>query len=177
MLRADSLEKTLMLGKIEGRRRRGWQRMRWLDGITTSTDMSLSKLQRWWRKGNLACCSPWGRKEVDMVEGMNNNRYRLALSSRDTEQRQGKDKDNTYEVIIRGGLPRWCNSKESAYQCRRYTQCGFEPWVGKIPWSKKWQPTPILLPEKFHGQRSLLGYSLWGCKEVDITELTHNSER
>ena len=53
--RADSLEKTLMLGKIEGSRRKQRQRMRQLDGITDSTDMSLS----------LACCSPWGRKELD----------------------------------------------------------------------------------------------------------------
>ena len=45
MLRANSLEKTLMLGEIEGRRRRGWQRIRWLDGITDSTDMSLSRLR------------------------------------------------------------------------------------------------------------------------------------
>ena len=47
--RADSLEKTLTLGKIEGRRRRRWQRMRWLDGIIDSMGMSLSKLRRWWR--------------------------------------------------------------------------------------------------------------------------------
>ena len=58
MQRADSLEKILMLGKIEGRRRRGRQRMRWLDGITDSIDMSLSKLQEMVKDREVACCSP-----------------------------------------------------------------------------------------------------------------------
>ena len=46
----------------------------------------------------------------------------------------------------------------------------FDPWVGKIPWRWAWQPTPVFLPGKFHGQRSLAGYSPWGCKESDTTE-------
>ena len=46
----------------------------------------------------------------------------------------------------------------------------FDPWVGKIPWRRQWQPTPVLLPEEFHGQRSLAGYSPWGFKEMDTTE-------
>ena len=72
MQRADSFEKTLMLGKIEFGRRRGQQRIRWLDGITNSVDMSLSKL---WGvgdgQGGLTCCSPWGHKESDMPERLN----------------------------------------------------------------------------------------------------------
>ena len=73
MRRADSLEKTLMLGNIEGRRRRGWQRKRWLDGLISSMDMNLSKLQETVKDGSLACSSPWGRKELDMPEQLNNN--------------------------------------------------------------------------------------------------------
>ena len=72
MQRTDLLEKTMMLGKNEGRKRRGWQRMRWLDGITDLMDMSLRKL---WEvgdgQGRLACYSPWGHKESDTTEWLN----------------------------------------------------------------------------------------------------------
>ena len=68
MRRTDSLEKTMMLGKIEGRRR-GRQRMRWLDGVTDSMDMSLSKLQELLNgQVILVCCSPWDCKESGMAE-------------------------------------------------------------------------------------------------------------
>ena len=71
MHKVDSLEKTLMLGGIGGRRRRGQQTMRWLDGITDSMDMSLCKLRELVMERGLACCSPWGRKKSDMTEGLN----------------------------------------------------------------------------------------------------------
>ena len=71
MQRTDSFEKTLMRGKIEGRRRRGWQRMRWLDGITYSMVVSLSGLRVGDGQEGLACCDSWGHKELDMTERQN----------------------------------------------------------------------------------------------------------
>ena len=69
MRRTDSFEKTLILANSEGRRRRGRQRMRWLDGITDSMNMSLGELRGFGDgQGGLACCSPWGHKESDMTE-------------------------------------------------------------------------------------------------------------
>jgi len=64
----------------------------------------------------------------------------------------------------------WCSSKESACQCRRFKRYRLDPWVQKIPWRSTRQPTPVFLPGEFHGQRSLVGYSAWGCKESDTTE-------
>ena len=68
MRRTDSFEKTLMLGKSEGRKRRGRQRIRWLDDMTNSMDVSLSKLRELVLNRSLAYCIPWGRKESDTTE-------------------------------------------------------------------------------------------------------------
>ena len=59
------------------------------------------------------------------------------------------------------GLPRWCSGKESTCQCRRPRRHRFDPWVRKTSWKRKWQPTPVFLPGKSNGQRSLAGYSPW----------------
>ena len=56
--------------------------------------------------------------------------------------------------------------KDSACQCSRHKRLGFDPWVRKIPWNRKWQPSPVFLPGKSHGWRSLAGYSPWGHKRV-----------
>jgi len=62
------------------------------------------------------------------------------------------------------GLSWWLSGKESTCQCRRHRRHGFDPWVGKIPWRKKWQPTSVFLAGKSHVQR--VGYSPWGGKRV-----------
>ena len=97
MGKTNSLEKTLMLGKIEGRRERGWQRMRWLDGITNSMDMSLSKFQELvMNREARQCCSPWSRKGLDTTEQLN----WTELKSYHGRRFSHKKKQNTYKCYI-----------------------------------------------------------------------------
>ena len=142
MQRADSFEKTLMLGKIEGRRRTGWQRMKWLDGLTDSINMSLSKL---WE--TVKDREAWSA-EVHAVA-----KSRSWLSD--------------WTTMKHRELPWWLRSKRICLQCRWPK---FNPWVRKILWRREWLPTPVFLPVGFNGQRSLAGCSPWSHKELDTTE-------
>ena len=102
-------------------------------------------------QSSLAGNSPWGCKESDTAE-------RLSIAQ------------HLVTAKPHWGFPRGSIGKEPACQCRRHKRYGFHPWVGKSHWSRKQQPTPIFLPGKFHGQRSLAGYNAWGLKELDTAE-------
>ena len=75
---------------------------------------------------------------------------------------------NAYGKNIR--LPRWHSGKEPACQCRKGKRLRFHPWVGKVPWGRKWQPTQVFLLGESQVQRSPVGYSPWGGKGSDVTE-------
>ena len=94
-------------------------------------------------------CSPYGSKESDRTERLSIAQHRLTLEMNDQ------------------GLPEGPVVKDFAFQ---YKGCEFVPWVRKVPWGGKWQSTPVFLPGEFYGQRSLVGYSPWGRKELDVTE-------
>ena len=74
------------------------------------------------------------------------------------------------------GLPGSASHKEAACQRRRHKRYGFYPWVEEIPWRRAWQSTPVFLPGESHGQRSLVGYSPWGCRgRHDWSDLSQSS--
>ena len=69
------------------------------------------------------------------------------------------------------GFPGCTNGEEPACQCRRLKRCSFDPWAGKIPWKRKWQSTPVFLPEESHGQRTWQATVHGVAKELDMTEV------
>ena len=75
-----------------------------------------------------------------------------------------------FSYLPNWGLSQGLSGKESTCQCRRCRRCRFHSWVGKIPRKNKWQSTPVFLPGKPHGHKSLMGYRLWGHKELDRTK-------
>ena len=75
------------------------------------------------------------------------------------------------------GFPGGASGKEPTCQCRRHERFWLDPWVRKMPWRRRWQPTPVFLPGKSPGRRSLVGYRPWGCKESDMTEATPHVHR
>ena len=78
---------------------------------------------------------------------------------------------------VNGELPWWLSGKESACQCRRYKRCRFDPWVRKIPRRRARQPTVVFLLGESHGQRSLMGYSPKGHKELYTTKATYHASQ
>ena len=78
-----------------------------------------------------------------------------------------------YNAPERKGFSGGTTGKESICQCRRRKWHRFHLWVGKIPWRRAWQPTPVFLPGESHGRKNLVGYSPWGCKQSDTTKEMH----
>ena len=114
--------------------------------------------------------SPWGHKELDMTERLHFKLWDWPIPRKIRCMTAIHLIRKGISYVLSHGLPRWCSGKESACQCKR---CRFDPWIRKIPWSRKWQLALVFLSGKFHGQKSLASYSPWGRKKSDMTEHTH----
>ena len=123
---------------------------------------------------SLAGYSPWGRKDMKNPNWGTFQKIiwhpsKISVAWK-TKQSWGNC-SRLKEIISNPGLPWLFRPERICLQWRRHV---FDPWVRKIPWRMEWLPISLFLPGKFHGQRSLEGYSPWSCKESDMTEwLTH----
>ena len=148
MRRVDSLEKILMLGGIGGRRRRGWQRMRWLDAITNSMDLSLSELQ-------------------ELV--MDREAWRAAIHGVAKSLTRLSDWP---ELNWTEGFPGGSVGKEPACQCRRRKRWGFNPWIRKIPWNTGMETHSNILAWRIPMERGAWQATVQSVAESDTMEAT-----
>ena len=95
----------------------------------------------------------------------------------DNSHRKSTDGLKNLHISLLIDFPGGASGKESVCQCRRRKRCRFDPWVGKIPWRRAWQPNPVLLPREFDGQRSLEVCSPWDCKALNMTEVTKQQQQ
>ena len=138
------------------------------------------RIHSWWSQASLSALlnSPYlilpiRMSLMGMLRGMIRNQVGKVLLGRNCKRPCISRIRSMNNILNSLTGPGGTSGKEPTCQCKRFKRCGYDCWVGKMAWSRKWQPTPVFFPGKSHGQRSLVGYSLRGHKESDMTERLH----
>ena len=134
---------------------------------------------KWWGQGDSGWGSPESPRDVGLGGKVGSGSYSregaLLSASVHLSLISSLSQSFLLSFSLFLGIPGDASGEEPACQCRRCKRHRFDPWVGKIPWRTAWQPTPVFLPGESNGQRSLVGYSPWGHKESDQSNLAQHT--